>query len=556
MSVRVQIPRKVALSRFLLSPVGKAVLIGSAALLIVFFSFVAYFYSKYARLTDEGLLRGPFPNASLLYASAEPVMVGDAGSPSEIAVRLRHSGYSEDARGNRVGWFHLRPDAVEIFPGPDSYFDAEPGVIKFKDDKVVDIISLRDNSARTEYDLEPELLSNLFDKSREKRRMVRFSDIPPLLVRAVISAEDKRFFQHGGFDPFRIVKAFIVDLREMRRAEGASTITQQLARNLWLNSQKTVSRKIAELMITVHLEKKLTKQQIFEFYANQVDLGRRGSFGIRGFGEASQAYFGKDISQLTLPEAATLAGLIQRPSYRNPARWPDRAKARRNVVLLMMKDNGYITQAQYEAACAAPLVITKPGIESSGAPYFVDLVNQQLLDRFQDRDFNDTGYRVYTTIDLDLQRDAMDAVAQGYKEVEAAVLKRHKKGTPVVLPQVALVALDPHTGEVKALVGGTNYGVSQLNHAVAKRPSGSIFKPFVYAAALSRALYDTSGTPITQSTTILDEPRAFYYQGEPYEPSNYEGKFYGDVTLRTAPCEVVEHPNHRAGRIHRIRNRR
>ena len=151
----------------------------------------------------------------------------------------------------------------------------------------------------------------------------------------------------------------------------------------------------------------------------------------------------------------------------------------------MMKDNGYITQAQYEAACAAPLVITKPGIESSGAPYFVDLVNQQLLDRFQDRDFNDTGYRVYTTIDLDLQRDAMDAVAQGYKEVEAAVLKRHKKGTPVVFPQVALVALDPHTGEVKALVGGTNYGISQLNHAVAKRPSGSIFKPFVYAAALT-----------------------------------------------------------------------
>ena len=195
------------------------------------------------------------------------------------------------------------------------------------DDKVVDIISLRDNSARTEYDLEPELLSNLFDKSREKRRMVRFSDIPPLLVQAVISAEDKRFFQHGGFDPFRIVKAFIVDLKEMRRAEGASTITQQLARNLWLNSQKTVSRKIAELMITVHLEKKLTKQQIFEFYANQVDLGGAGSFGIRGFGEASQAYFGKDISQLTLPEAATLAGLIQRPSYRNPARWPDRAKA-------------------------------------------------------------------------------------------------------------------------------------------------------------------------------------------------------------------------------------
>ena len=542
MSVRVQVPSKAALLRFAFSTVGKVILIGSAALLVTFVSVFAYFYSKYARLTDEGLLRGPFPNASLLYASAEPVMVGDPGGPAEIAVRLRHSGYSEDAQGNRVGWFHLRPDAIEIFPGPDSYFDAEPGVIKFSSDKVADIISLRDNSARTEYDLEPELLSNLFDKSREKRRMVRFSDIPPLLVRAVISAEDKRFFQHSGFDPIRIVKAFLVDLREMRRAEGASTITQQLARNLWLNSQKTVSRKFAELMITVHLEQKLTKQQIFEFYANQVDLGRRGSFGIRGFGEAAQAYFGKDISQLSLPEAATLAGLIQQPSYRNPVRWPDRARSRRNVVLTMMKDNGYISQTQYAAAAAAPLVITKQGIESSGAPYFVDLVNQQLVDRFQDRDFNDTGYKVYTTIDMDLQRDAMDAVAQGYKEVEAIVVKRHKKGTPLVLPQVALIALDPHTGEVKALVGGTNYGNSQLNHAVAKRPSGSIFKPFVYAAALSRGLYDSTGNPITQSTTIQDEPRAFYYQGEPYEPSNYENKFYGDVTLRTALAKSLNIP--------------
>ena len=337
------------------------------------------------------------------------------------------------------------------------------------------------------------------------------------------------------------MKAFLVDLREMRRAEGASTITQQLARNIWLNANKTVSRKIAELLITVHLERKLTKQQIFEYYANQVDLGRRGS-AIRGFGEAAQAYFGKNISELTLPEAATLAGLIQLPSYRNPVRWPDRAKQRRNVVLKMMRENGYISQEQNDKAAAAPLVIAKQGMESSDAPYFVDLVNQQLLDDFQDRDFNDTGYRVYTTIDMDLQRDAMEAVAQGYKEVEALVMKRHKKGTPLVLPQVALVALDPHTGEVKALVGGTNYGNSQLNHAVAKRPSGSVFKPFVYAAALNTGFDSSNGNIITQSTVFPDEPRTFYYQGKPYEPSNYENQFYGEVTLRTALAKSLNVP--------------
>ncbi|MGH9694419.1 MAG: transglycosylase domain-containing protein, partial [Bryobacteraceae bacterium] len=375
-----------------------------------------------------------------------------------------------------------------------------------------------------------------------KRRLVKFHDIPPVVVHAVISAEDKRFFQHSGFDPVRIVKAFFVDLREMRRAEGASTITQQLARNLWLDNRKTLARKLAELLITIHLEQKLTKQQILEYYINQVDLGRRGSFTIRGFGEASQAYFGKDISQLTLPEAATLAGLIQQPSFRNPVRWPERAKARRNVVLLMMRENGYITNAQDEQASAAPLVIAKSGIESSDAPYFVDLVNQRLLEKFQDRDFNDTGYKVYTTIDMDLQRVAMEAVAQGYKEVEATVMKRHKKGTPLVLPQVAMVVLDPHTGEVKALVGGRNYGTSQLNHATSQRPSGSVFKPFVYATALSTGLNGIGPNVITPSTQYLDEPHTFYFDGKPYEPSDFEDKFYGNVPLSLALARSLNVP--------------
>jgi penicillin-binding protein 1B len=525
-----------------LSPAGKTILLSTAALLVIGISLFTYYYGKYARFTAEKLARGPFPDVSLLYASPEAVMIGDAGTPGEIAIRLRESGYSEDGRGNRMGWYHLRPDAIEIFPGPDSYFESEPGVIKFGNEKVSGIISLRDNSPLTEYDLEPELLSNLFDSNRVKRRLVKFNDIPPVVVHAVISAEDKRFFQHSGFDPIRIVKAFFVDLREMRRAEGASTITQQLARNLWLDNRKTLSRKLAELLITIHLEQKLTKQQILEYYINQVDLGRRGSFTIRGFGEASQAYFGKDITRLTLPEAAMLAGLIQQPSYRSPVRWPERAKARRNVVLLMMRENGYITEAQDEQASAAPVVIAKRGIESSDAPYFVDLVNQRLMDKFQDRNFNDTGYKVYTTIDMDLQRAAMEAVAQGYKEVVATVMKRHKKGKPLVLPQVAMVVLDPHTGEVKALVGGTNYGVSQLNHAISQRPSGSAFKPFVYAAALSTGLNGIGPDVITPSTQYLDEPHTFYFDGKPYEPSDFEHKYYGQVPLSLALARSLNVP--------------
>jgi len=206
--------------------------------------------------------------------------------------------------------------------------------------------------------------------------------------------------------------------------------------------RKTFVRKFDELLITVHLEQKLTKQKIFEYYANQVPLGRRGSFGIRGFGEASQAFFGKDMRQLTLPEAATLAGLIQEPSARNPFRWPERAKARRNIVLKMMLDNGHISQFQYNEACAAPMNVTRTGIESTDAPYFVDRVNDQLADRFGDKDFQESGSRIYTTIDLDLQRDAAIAVADGAKEIDELLAKRHPN-QPIDAPQVALICLDP-----------------------------------------------------------------------------------------------------------------
>ncbi|MFZ0595019.1 MAG: PBP1A family penicillin-binding protein [Bryobacteraceae bacterium] len=542
MPVRVQVPKKVIEFREAITPAVKIVAACAVALLLIFVAVLTVFYLKYAKMTDQALARGLFPDPSLLYAAPASVVVGDPGNPEEIAGRLRQSGYAEDEQRDLMGWFHLRPDAISISPGPDSYFESEGAVIKFANGKVSDIISLRDNSPLTEYDLEPDVLTNLFDKTREKRRMVHYNDIPPLLVHAVISAEDKRFFQHSGFDPLRMLRASFVDLREMRRAEGASTITQQLARMLWLDRTKTFSRKFAELLITIHLEQKLTKQQIFEYYINDYPLGRRGSFSIRGFGEAAQAFFGKDLTQLTLPEAATLAGLIQSPSGRNPVRWPERAKARRNVVLLLMKDNGYITPSQYEEACAAPLVITKGGLESSDAPYFVDIVNQRLQDNFQDRDFNDTGYRVYTTLDRELQHDAMEAVSEGYKEVERLVLRRTKKGATPVFPQVALIALDPHTGEVKALVGGLNYGASQLNHANAERPSGSAFKPLVYATALATGLGGQGSNVITASTIFDDEPKTFMFDGNPYEPSDYKHEFYGQVPVRMALAKSLNVP--------------
>ena len=518
--------------RFVLHPVGKVLLILLVLGLTTGFGVFTYYYVKYSRLIESKLAAGPFANTSMLFAAPRTVDVGDIADPQEIATDLRHSGYSESPN-NRMGYFTLKPEEIDVYPGPDSYFKRDEGVIKFEGRKVTHIISLADNTDRTEYTLEPELISNLFDKNREKRRLVRYEDIPPVLVHAVVSAEDKRFFQHSGFDPIRIIKAAWVDVREHRYAQGASTLSQQLARSFWLDNDKTWRRKIPEVLITMHLEQKLKKEQIFEYYANQVPLGHRGSFGIRGFGEAAQVYFGKDVSKLTLAEAATLAGLIQQPSFTNPFRWPERAKARRNVVLKLMRENSYISDEEYEAAIATPVVLVKQGLDSAEAPFFVDLVNDALIEKFPDYNFQSNTYRVYTTLDPNLQRDAAEAVRIGMEEVDQRIKGRKKRDPSYPDPQCALIAIDPQTARVLALIGGRNYGTSQLNRILAKRQPGSSFKPFVYAAALNTAL-SNNGPVITPATMITDEPTTFYFDGKPYSPSNFEHKFYGNVSLRDA----------------------
>ncbi len=533
MPVKVKAAKKKAgLVRFLMHPAGKTIL----AVLVLGFSLglilFTYYYAKYSRLIEAKLNAGPFAKTSMLFAAPRTVMVGDEANAQEIAADLRRAGYSE-SRDNRVGHFAIAADSVEVYPGPDSYFKRDDGVIKFAQGKVARIISLADNTDRTQYALEPELMSNLFDKNREKRRYVRYEDIPPVLVHAVISAEDKRFFQHSGFDPMRIVKAAWRDVRQRRYAEGASTLTQQVARMFWLDNDKIWSRKLPEMLITMHLEQKLSKEKIFEYYANQVPLGRRGSFGIRGFGEAAQVYFGKNVKTLTVAESATLAGLIQHPSMINPFRWPERAKARRNVVLKMMLENNYITEDEYARATASPLTLAKPESETAEAPYFVDLVNDALADRFQDYDFQSHAYRIYTTLDPQLQSDAAVAVRVGMEDVDKLIAKRKKKDPNYPDPQCTLIALDPQTGEIKALVGGRNYGVSQLNHALSKRQPGSSFKPFVYAAALNTGLAGGE-TILTPSSLVNDEPTTFWFDQKPYQPSNFKHEFYGLITMREA----------------------
>jgi penicillin-binding protein 1B len=502
-----------------------------------------YFYVKYDRIIDQKFKGTIFSNSAKIYAIPEAVQVGEKIDPPEIAVKLRRAGYSESGQ-SRLGSFRLFSNAIEIKPGPDSYHSPDPATIRFSKGKV-DTITAKTGELSA-YELEPQMITSLFDAGqRSKRQVVKYDEIPKVLVDAVVSIEDRRFFQHSGVNYWRLGEAAWIDFSRQKHEQGGSTLTMQLSRAFFLTPEKTVKRKLTEMIIAIELEQKFSKQQIFEYYGNRVDLGQRGSFTISGFAAASQAYFNKNLKDITLPEAALLAGLIQAPSYLSPYRHPERALERRNLVLDSMLETESITRDQLEKAKATPLKLAPPNVEASDAPFFVDMVRDSVISKVNERELNDQSYRIYTTLDPDLQKVAAQAVETGMKLVDDQVTKLRTKRTKIgkgkyetkVLPgpqaQVALVAMDPHTGQVLALVGGRNYGTSQLNHITAKRPTGSIFKPFVYAAAMNTAL-DGSNPVITPASMVTDQPGTYSYGDQIYEPRNYKEEYHGDVTARYA----------------------
>jgi penicillin-binding protein 1B len=504
----------------------------------------SYYYIKYDRIIDQRFKGPVFSSSAKIYAIPRTVKVGQKVDLREIANQLRRAGYAENDGQSPMGNYRPLNGGIEIKPGPQSYHSPEPATIRVQDGQVA---SITGKSGELEaYELEPHMVTALFDaEQRSKRRLVKYDDIPKILVDAVLAIEDRRFFQHGGVNFIRLGEAAWVDVTHQKHEQGGSTLTMQLSRAFFLSPQKTVKRKIIEMLIAMELEQKFSKQQIFEFYANRVDLGQRGSFTISGFAEASQAYFNKDLKDISLPEAALIAGLIQAPSALSPYRHPERATERRNLVLDSMVETHAITREQADKAKAAPLKLAPPNVEASDAPYFVDLVRDTVISRLNERELNEQSYRIYTTLDPDLQRAAAQAVDMGIKLVDDQVTKRRTKRVKVgknkfenvVEPgpqaQVALVVLDPHTGQVLALVGGRNYGFSQLDHAMAKRPTGSIFKPFVYAAAINTGV-DGGNPVLTPSSIVSDQPSTFAYGDQIYEPRNYKEEYHGDVTARYA----------------------
>lgn len=525
-----------------LKPWQEAVLAAGVLLTLILVLGYVYLYVHFSRMIDARLSGRVFNHASLVYAAPTPVEVGERTSQGEIAARLQNAGYTTGATDSEFGSFDLDGNHLVIRPGPESFFHGPviqegPADLTFNGDRIASITDLQHNTPLMNYWLEPRVITTLFGSERAKRQVVSYQQIPKDLVNAVVAAEDHSFFTHPGINLFRIFAAALADLRAGRAVEGGSTLTMQLARNFFLTPRRTIRRKTEEIFIALLLEHRLTKERIFELYSNEIYLGQSGSFSIYGFGEAANAYFNKNISSLTLPEAALLAGIIRGPNYYSPYRHPQRAMSRRNHVLEEMSEMGYITREEAKEASAAPLGLAPENTGSSQAPYFVDMIQDELLSHFSEEQLLSQSYRIYTTLDPDLQRAATVAVSTGMAEVDQriAAMRHHPKQSSngPKEPQVALVVLDPHTGEIKALVGGRNYGQSQLNHALAKRQPGSSFKPFVYAAALNSAI-DGSQPLITPATVLTDEPTSFEFDNQVYEPKNYENEYFGQVTVREA----------------------
>jgi penicillin-binding protein 1B len=485
-------------------------------------------YVRLGRMIDRRLAEGPFSGSNNILASAETISVGESLTAEELTHKLERAGFNH-TQDNPGGWLQVQGQVVQIDPPADSQsfrvrVDCAGG-------KIASIVSVESHSTIQEYRLPPQLITNL-SSAREKRRLVRYADLPPSLVHALTSVEDKRFFQHSGFDYRRIAKAAWVDLKGGKKQEGASTLTMQLARSLWLDPGKSWHRKFEEFLITLHLEHELSKEQIFEDYANEIYLGRRGTFSINGFGEGARAFFGKELWQIDTSEAATLAGLVRRPSYYTPLRYPDRARSRRNLVLALMLRNHMLADADYHRAVAEPVRVAAPTADDSANSYFISMMNDEIQNRLGDTTKH--SREIVTTLDPNLQRAAESAVRLGMDNVDKQLRQQNPHAhLPSGEPQVALVALDPRTGEIKALVGGRNYAVSQLNHAVAMRQPGSVFKPFVYAAAIDTAVEGGSRT-FTPATILNDQATTFYFGHDVYQPKDYHGDYQGEVMLRTA----------------------
>jgi penicillin-binding protein 1B len=468
---------------------------------------------------------------------------GEAMSPDGLITYLKSAGYIEknqqaDETRSR---YTKENNSITIEAGETSVIDGKktfPTVkVQFaKDGKSV--VSIKDLDANLDVKattLEPKLLSSIVAEGDGRRKAVTIQDIPPYLVKAIVNTEDRDFFNHYGINVRGIARALWrrVDVENDNSPiarQGGSSITSQLVKNLLLSSEKSLERKAKEAYMSVILETRLNKEEIFTLYANQIYLGQQNGVAIYGVGQAANAYFGKDVSQLNLAECAMIAGIIRSPNRYSPYKNLEKTKERRNQVLDSMVETAILTpqEASDEKNTEIKLVQQAQRPEMLDMPYFSQYAEEELPKIIADPEAMQ-HLRVFTTIDVDLQRLAYNAVLKRLEKIERYFPKKKDN------LNAALVAIKPKTGEIVAMIGGKNFLDNQFNRATsAQRQPGSVFKPFVYATAIN-TVYDPSARVLTTATIFKDEPKTFNFNQETYSPNNY-GDFFSnkDVTLRDA----------------------
>ncbi len=476
-------------------------------------------YKYYSRIIDARLASGYLTSRPGLYAAPRTIERGQKISKQDLIQALRRAGYVESPNSNVwSGSFRESSSTIEIKPAVANRNTPAAVTVVFKNDREVEALAA-DNMPLDSFALEPEVLSNDLSSKTGEHDNLSYTEIPPVIVHAILSIEDQRFFEHPGVDVWGIARALVRNAGDDRVGQGGSTITQQLVKNTYLSAEKTFARKYAEAMLSLALEQRLSKQDIFALYCNEIYLGQRGAVGVRGVKQAARIYFGKELKDVSLTEAALIAGMVQGPGRYSPLHHAEAAEARKTLVLDAMLRDGWINSEQARNAKTERIILSPAKNFASVAPYFVDYVDRVSAQN----DVLPAQAKIYTTLDLDLQRLAENALNQQLDQLAVVYKNRAAK------PQGALVALDPKTGNVLAMVGGRNYVESQLNRVTdARRQPGSTFKPFVYAAALQDGM-----SPVQ---TFSDMPREFTYdRNRTYRPANFgNGYSMHDVTMRTA----------------------
>lgn len=477
---------------------------------------------------------------SKIYSDTYLLYAGMNVRSDELWEKFRRLGYRESRNPpGAKGEFRLlkREGLLEIylhdFVYPLESFKGTPVRISLQGTTITKMENLDSGEELFSLELEPELVTGLYDRIWEERRLVNLSEVPPLLVRAILTIEDERFYSHRGIDPVAILRASWANLRSGGIVQGGSTLTQQLMKNFFLGDERTLQRKIKEALMALVAERKYSKEEILENYLNEIYLGQKGAQGIFGVWEAALFYFSKELPELTMGETALLAGLIKAPNRYSPYRSTEAASKRRNVVLAKMLEEKLITRSQYEAAVREVMQRRELVKVANDAPFYVDFLKRELAEIYSHEVLTAEGLRIFTSLDLQLQRMAEKALVDGLKRLEESYPFLRKRGEEDHL-EGAIVVIQPQTGEIKAMVGGRDYQKSQFNRVFqARRQPGSTFKPFTYLAALMYGSEDGS-KKFTPATLVDDSPFTWSYEGQEWTPRNYKEEYFGTVTFRTA----------------------